>query len=339
MSGDESLVLWLHEYKSAALERALKRHGTDTQTVMQVRLNELYQQYVPAQERTDINNTIETERLAAERIAEERRRVCAFRVTENGQSQYFSVDEGLELLDAAKKVRSYLTAESVARPDRFNKMFLHPAEISAEKFDELAVLRMDNTGKVTGAFDIDFDKREFSGVHIMDGWKTYALGDVSTAAYHATRKRLLSTEQQYEKLLDYLDGKEISSAGHLSARELSFEDEICEMDERLNFMLNGGFDVDAVFDTFVVTDQNDDWINIYANYDMPSGKVCDALDIVLHRGDGTDEELSYTLNAAEKEILLRKMDTYCQEQTGMTLVDYCAQRMAENDAPLTAPQM
>jgi len=33
------------------------------------------------------------------------------------------------------------------------------------------------------------------------------------------------------------------------------------------------------------------------------------------------------------------MDAYCQEHTSMTLVDYSAQRMAKNDAPLTEPQM
>ncbi len=43
---------------------------------------------------------------------------------------------------------------------------------------------MENTGKVPGVFDIDFDKREFSAVHIMDGWKTFAMDDVSAAVYH-----------------------------------------------------------------------------------------------------------------------------------------------------------
>ena len=28
--------------------------------------------------------------------------------------------------------------------------------------------RMENTGKVRGVFELDFDKREFSAVHIMD---------------------------------------------------------------------------------------------------------------------------------------------------------------------------
>lgn len=339
MADDVSLELWMDRRRLAALERELKESGTDPQTVMQARFDELYRQYVPAQERTEINERMEDERLAAERQAEEARRVCAFHVAEDGQSLYFSVDDGLELLDAAKKVRSYLTADSAARPSEFEKMFLHPAEISAERFDELAGVRMENTGKVTGVFDIDFDKREFSGVNIMDGWQTYALGDVSTAAYHATRKRMLFSDQQLRCLLDHLDGKEITSAGHLSARNFSFSDEITEMDDKLNFYIDTAFDVDAVFGTDVCTDKNDDYINLYADYDMESGQVCDKLTIILWKGDGQSEERSYTLNAAEKEVLLRKMDEYCQQQTGMTLTDYAAQRMAGQDAPLTQPTM
>ena len=339
MADDVSLELWMDRRRLAALERVLKESGTDTQAVMQARFDELYRQYVPVQERAAINERMEGERLAAERRAEEARRVCAFHVTEDGQSRYFFVDDSLELLDAAKKVRSYLTAESAARPSGFEKMFLHPAEISAERFDELAGIRMENTGKVTGVFDIDFDKREFSGVNIMDGWQTFAMGDVSAAAYHATRKRMLFSDQQLRCLLNHLDGKEITSAGHLSARNFSFSDEITEMDDKLNFYIETTFDVDAAFGTNVCTGENDDYINLYADYNMESGQVCDELTIILWKGDGQSEEMSYTLNAAEKEVLLRKMNEYCQQQTGMTLTDYAAQRMAEQDAPLTQPTM
>ena len=339
MADDVSLELWMDRRRLAALERVLKESGTDTQAVMQARFDELYRQYVPVQERAAINERMEGERLAAERRAEEARRVCAFHVTEDGQSRYFFVDDSLELLDAAKKVRSYLTAESAARPSGFEKMFLHPAEISAERFDELAGIRMENTGKVTGVFDIDFDKREFSGVNIMDGWQTFAMGDVSAAAYHATRKRMLFSDQQLRCLLNHLDGKEITSAGHLSARNFSFSDEITEMDDKLNFYIDTAFDVDAAFGTNVRTDKNDDYINLYADYDMESGQVCDQLTIILWKGNGQSEERSYTLNAAEKEVLLRKMDEYCQQQTGMTLTDYAAQRMAEDTAPTMEPTM
>ena len=39
------------------------------------------------------------------------------------------------------------------------------------------------------------------------------------------------------------------------------------------------------------------------------------------------------------EILLRKMEDYCQEQTGMSLADYSAQVMVETPEPPAGPVM
>ena len=58
-------------------------------------------------------------------------------------------------------------------------------------------------------------------------------------------------------------------------------EEISEVDGLLNFYLETSFDVDAVFGTQVCTTENGDWLNVYANYDMASGKVCAELEIAL----------------------------------------------------------
>ena len=116
---------------------------------------------------------------------------------------------------------------------------------------------------------------------------------------------------------------------HLSARNFSFGDEIIEMDGKLNFYVRTEFDVDAVFGTFVCTDKNDDWLNIYANYDMEKNRPCDTLELCLCKADGTEETWSYRLNAAEQDVLLRKMEAFCQEQTGMSLRDYAQQLRKE----------
>ena len=197
---------------------------------------------------------------------------------------------------------------------------------------------MENTGKVRGVFDLNFDKREFSAVHIMDGWQTWAMRDVSVAVYHATRSQFASSDDQWRKLLDHLSGKEITSAGHLSARNFSFGDEIIEMDGKLNFYVQTEFDVDAVFGTFVCTDKNDDWLNIYANYDMEKNRPCDTLELTLCKGDDSEESWSYQLNAAEQDVLLRKMEEYCQQQTGMSLRDY-AQQLREEPEQRQGPVM
>lgn len=137
-------------------------------------------------------------------------------------------------------------------------------------------------------------------------------------------------EQRQERLWSYLGGKEIASAGHLSKREIALADEICEMDgRRLNFYLEVGFDVDAVFGTHICTEENDDTLNVYADYDMVSGQVCDELEVDLHWADGREESLEYRLNAVEKATLLRRMDACCLQQTGQSLKDYSAGLMAE----------
>ena len=132
---------------------------------------------------------------------------------------------------------------------------------------------------------------------------------------------------------------ELCGSRRLLLEEVTLEGEIEEVDGVLNFYLACWFDVDQVFGTHVETTENGDWINVYANYDMASGKVCDELEIALHRGDGSEADLYYSLNAAEKEILLRKMEDYCQEQTGMGLADYSAQVMAEAPEPPAGPAM
>ena len=287
----------------------------------------------------EIRQRIDTEALAYQKAREAGRRFSVFHVTENGASEYFLHESGYELLDAARALRRYMRDENAQRLGSFSALFPERKAITEEEFESCVAERMENTGRVTGAFELDFDKQEFSAVSIMDGWKTFAMRDVSNAAYHAGRKQYASSDQRWNTFLDKLDGKEITSAGHLSARNISLSEEICEVDGKLNFYLNTDFDVDAVFGTEVCTAENDDWLNVYANYDITTGEVCDTLDIVLHRSDGSDEELSYTLNAAEKDVLRRKMDAYCVEQTGMGLEEYCTQLRQEMNDGMGAPTM
>lgn len=141
-----------------------------------------------------------------------------------------------------------------------------------------------------------------------------------------------------EELLDHLNGKELTSAGHLTAQNFSFSDEIMIENGKLNFYVQADFDVDAAFGTFVCTDENNDWLNIYANYDIAQDRPCDTLELNLCKGDGTEENWSYHLNAAEKEVLARKMEAFCQQQNGMSLCDF-ARQLQEEPGPSPQIQM
>lgn len=121
------------------------------------------------------------------------------------------------------------------------------------------------------------------------------------------------------------------SQRQLTETDICFSDEIMEMDSKLNFYMDTSFNVDKVFGTYVETSENDDWLNIYANYDMAKREMCGALEITLNHADGSCDELTYPLNAQEKEILLKKMNDYCLEKEGITLEAYCDNIQAESE--------
>ena len=334
MAQHEEIVLWLDRRWKNAIEKHLK--GETLQEHLETVLDELCNQ-LPQREYERISREIQSE-AAAQRAEEEAARTyAAYHVTECGQEWYFKTSPGEELLGTARMLRKYLKGTDRST-SKFISLYSQAQPITPEEYQHLIHLRMENTGKVTGVFDLNFDKREFSAVHTIEGWKTWAMQDVSTAVYRAAQKQLVSGDVMLQKLLEYLDGKEITSAGHLSAQNFSFGEEIIESDGKLNFYLQADFDVDAAFGTFVCTDQNDDWLNIYANYDIEKDRLCDTLELNLCKGDGAEENWSYHLNAAEQEVLARKMEAYCQQQTGMSLHEY-AQQLRESGSQTPEMQM
>ena len=302
MADHVDITLWIDRRWKDAIEKHLK--GETLQEHLEDVLDELCNQ-LPEQEYKRISAEIYAEDAAEREAREVTRTYTAYHVTEHGQEWYFKTSPGEELLVACKKLRGYVAAEKGSAPDKFIGMFFGGQPITAKEFDALTAVRMENTGKVRGVFDVNFDKREFSAVHIMDGWRTWAMRDVSAAVYHATWSQFASSDDKWRKLLEHLSGKEITSAGHLSARNFSFGDEIIESDGKLNFYVQTEFDVDAAFGTFVLTGKNDDWLNIYANYDIAEDRPCDTLELTLCKGDGSEESWSYPLNAAEQEVLMR----------------------------------
>ncbi|MDE7262926.1 MAG: hypothetical protein K2N78_12830, partial [Oscillospiraceae bacterium] len=320
MSGDVQMELWLHEYKMAALSSVLEEQGSTVEKRMQEALLDLYAELVPQEVQQEIRTRIDAEYAAEKAAREAARKYTVFRVRENEQDECFRLEKSVDIVDASQYVRRYLRREPGMKTDSFAEAFPKREPITAEVFDQMAVLHMEKPDKVTGLFDLDFNNLLFSAVHATDGWKTYEMGNISVATYYAFCKNGLSKEQRQASLLGVLKGNDIPSAGHLSAKEISFADEICEIDGKLNFYLENVFDVDKVFGTR--TAKRGGQLNIYASCNMPDGQVCDALELTLIHADGHEESLSYPLNTVEKAVLLRKMDAYCQEQTGLSLTEY-----------------
>ena len=319
------IVLWLDERWYQALTRQLEVEKLEDK--LNEYLDDLIRQ-LPAPVHDTIMEELREELQRQKQEQESSQKYSAFRVTENGVTEHFRVEQAVRMPDAASYGRRWLR-QTEQRP--FREMLSGRENISAEEFDRMAVACVTGARKITGVFDVDLDAQEFSSVRPELGWITYRLKDVSTASWHLYRADSYDRERRQARFTEKLTGREIASAGHLSAKDFSFADEITADDGRLNFYLENSFDVDRVFGTR--TAKGDDWLNVYANYDMAAGQVCDMLEVDLHRADGREESIEYRLNAVEKAALLQKMDTYCQQQTGQSLADYSAQRMAEDMAP------
>ena len=286
---------------------------------------------LPADEYERISSLIWKEHQQREAEREEARRFAVFRVTEGKSSTYFMAEENVEMLQVAARLRSYIRKPAENDPKRFTGMFSRGEKISPEQYKAYAQERMENTGRVTGAFDINLDTGRFDALNIMDGWQSFHIQDISTASYFAMKKATASMDERWRIFLDRLDGKQIRSeepqyiSGKLKLTEtdISFSEDIIENNNLLEFYMEIVFDADKVFGTNVCTDENEDFINVYANYDMDTHQVCDALEIYLVRGDGSEEAFRYQLSKDEKLLLLPKMDEYIWHKWGENIEDVC----------------
>lgn len=336
---------WLDERWHDALSQHLKDETLEEhlENVLDERCNQL-----PRQEYERISALIWQEEQHNKEMAEAGRRFAVFHVTEGGESVYFLAEEKMEMLQAAMKLRSYLRKPPEDAHTRFHGLFPRSERISAEQFDIYVKERLDNTGRVVGAFDIDLDNGTFDALHIMDGWQRFHIQDISTAAYYAMKKTYSSWDARWRVFLDRLDGKQLTAETEtpflrgqreLCSGDIYFSDEVTQNDNLLEFYMDGSFCVDEVFGTHVCTSDNDDFLNIYANYDLEHGCVCDTLEVYLICGDGTEQDHKYRLSEEEQSLLLPKMEEYCKQQFGCGLDELRQQYLSEQDGGQQSPQM
>ena len=245
-------------------------------------------------------------------------------------------------------MRRYVRGTFGDKEKGFARCIYGAEEISPQRFEQLAAWRLENFGKVTGLVEIDFDKGILSALNIMDGWQSFRLKDVSSAAYFADKSGHVNKEVRWNIFLSRLEGKQLTShtqapvqlhgSRRLRPEEVTFSDEISELDGQLNFYMDCSFDPEEVFGTHVDSADNNNWLNIYAEYDLENSQVCDALKVILCREDGFDYEMAYQLNAEEKSAILDKMDQYCREKYGQSLLEFAAEIESEITA-METPQM
>ena len=204
MSNSISAEVWLDERRWDALEAVLEEQGASIEKYLQDYLVDLYREMVPPEQVREIESRIEQERQEELREAEARKVFSAFRLWEQGKSRCIATEYPKEFLDAARLFRLSLR-DGTGGADTFSQKIHGGYEIPLSRFEELTQERIDNTGRVAGVFELDFDRQVFSAVHILDGWKSYWFQDVSAAAYHAFRKENCSQDERWQKFVSRLE--------------------------------------------------------------------------------------------------------------------------------------
>jgi len=179
---------------------------------------------------------------------------------------------------------------------------------------------------------------EYRALQVED--KTTCLFVRNETVYRADRKQYLSSEQRWELFLDKLDGKALTTESveqnnylkgsqRLRPEEIRFEDEIQWNGHLLEFYVPVYFDPDKVFGTEIATSGRDDYVNVYADYDLETQSVSEALTVILYRSDGSEDEFRYKLTEGEQEMFREKMNEYAVQSTSMDLSDWHEQYLME----------
>ena len=152
--------------------------------------------------------------------------MAGFHITEDCAEVYLQNESGMEFLQLARRLHDYLQQGQRLPARSLFEATDDCKEISREAFDALAKHRTENTGEVSGLFELDFDARTLSALNIMDGWKVYAMKDVADAARQAYQEAEMSEDDCWRIFLDRLDGRELTTPSKLTARNFYFEDSI-----------------------------------------------------------------------------------------------------------------
>lgn len=203
------ITLWLDERWYDALSRQLKKKDTTVEDELNEYLDAMIDQ-LPEQVREKISREIWEEDQRQREATEAARRISVFRVTQDRRTDHLLTQGTIpvDVLHTAVALRSYLLAKGNSA-QRFAERLHSVVDIAPEVFQDYADELMRRTGQVTAVLDIDLDRGEFSTLDALNGWETYTIRDVSTAAWHANRKDHLA----WERRLDIF-------AGHLETRML-----------------------------------------------------------------------------------------------------------------------
>ena len=205
------ITLWYPEDKFNALSSTLESAGSSVEEELNRVLEERYELLVPSEQRAEIAEKLaqEEQNEAEERARREAEayRVSAIRLTTGRSCKYHKLTRAWDLLTLAAFIREAVRKAPSSPSGDFRSRLGEVERLSEQDFAELSMARLHNDPHVNGVFQVDFPSRRFSFVMPGEGWRSYALKDISAAIYKAERKKGISHQERLRRFLDALTGK------------------------------------------------------------------------------------------------------------------------------------
>lgn len=207
------ITVWLDERWYDALSNQLKKKDTTVEDELNEYLDAMIDQ-LPERMRERISREIWEEDQQRRQAEEAARRFSALRVTQDGRTDHLLIEgaASADVLRISLCLRTYLLRKGNSS-ERFAESLRGAEDIAPEVFEEYADELKQGTGRMVAVLDIDLDRGEFSSLDSADGWEVYAIRDVSTAAWHATRKDHLEWERRLEIFAGHLETRMIRCDG------------------------------------------------------------------------------------------------------------------------------
>lgn len=202
--------IWIDGEKADALSKRLAMDGRSLEQVVADKIETLYQEIVPAEQRDEIELHIVEERERREREEAERRKYALIKIRKDGQEYCFEDEFYTRIFQIAEQVRYFCRGDKrasdmlfMAEPPRDS---MYRKDITLTSYNEQAS-RFGSIKQVLRVFDIDLDNGYFSIADKKRGSATFHITDILTAAYFAGKGFDRSAEWREDELFRRLEGK------------------------------------------------------------------------------------------------------------------------------------
>ena len=204
------VCVWFLEQKHKALSLALKEKGTTMEEKLLEKLEELYLETVPVEQRAAIAEEVEAqEKKEAEDAAKwkaENYRVTVFQIIGDGGESYWRCEREISSLHLARELRKALRQKENS-PVSVLKQALRADDGACEDFLQQRYVKLCGNRFISNVFVLDFEQKVVSIVIADKGIASYRMKDLSPAVYGADRKKGESEQAVAVRFRQLIEGK------------------------------------------------------------------------------------------------------------------------------------